>query len=56
MLEVKGNLNDFIQESNIIDFSDPDLLRIAEKLRCEAEDDTDLIRRTFEYVRDQIGL
>lgn len=50
------NLSDYLAETKIIDFSNPEIQAVSEKLNAEtaATDKTDLMRRIFEFVRDDI--
>ncbi len=37
---------------DVVDFDNPEVKALADKLFAEAEDETDFVRRAYEYVRD----
>jgi Transglutaminase-like enzymes, putative cysteine proteases len=45
----------FLEETEIIDFSNPKICSLSEKLNREAADKTDLMKRIYEFVRDEIS-
>ena len=45
----------FLEETEIIDFSNPKILSVSEKLNREAADKTDLMKLIYEFVRDEIS-
>jgi transglutaminase-like putative cysteine protease len=49
------NLSDYLQKTPIIDYDEPAVAAAAERLRKSASSETELIRRTYEFVRDGIS-
>lgn len=49
------NLDKFLQESNIIDFSNPHIKQLAKTLAKDAKDDEAIAKNCFLYVRDKIN-
>jgi Transglutaminase-like enzymes, putative cysteine proteases len=45
----------FLEETEIIDFSNPKIRSVSEKLNREAADKTDLMKLIYEFVRDEIS-
>lgn len=50
-----NELERYLQADEVIDFHNPAIIDLAEKLWAEATDEIDYIRRSFEYVRDHIA-
>lgn len=48
------NMNDYLSVSSIIDYNDDLIKELAEQINIEKKDEIDLIKSTFEYVRDKI--
>lgn len=46
---------EYLKEDPYIDFSNPSILKLAQKLKDASESEEDLIRKTFEFVRDKIS-
>ncbi len=46
---------DYLLRSEIIDFEDEAITRLAQKLKASVLSEEDLARKTYEYVRDKIG-
>ncbi len=49
------DLNDYLVEDNIVDFSSPKVKALAESLSRGAKTDEDIARNCFMYVRDHIN-
>lgn len=49
------NINDYLKCDCIVDYSDKAISELAEKLYISSKDETDFIRKTYEYVRDNIS-
>lgn len=49
------NIEEYLKASKIIDFNDTEISKLANELKSNAESEVDLIRLSFEYVRDKIG-
>lgn len=47
-------MNKYLQKSTYIDFDNPEIIRKAAQLAKGASSEQDLIRRCFEFVRDEI--
>lgn len=47
-------MNPYLAESNIIDFSNPDVQNLAQLLAQNTRSEQDIIQNCFHYVRDQI--
>ena len=45
---------EYLKESEYIDFNHPEIQKLAKKLKEESKDDIDLIKKSFYYVRDEI--
>lgn len=54
MLALKGKNEDYLISTEIIDFNNSDIRAKAEEIGSHSFDNTDLIRRTYEFVRDEI--
>ncbi|PKM50972.1 MAG: ABC transporter ATP-binding protein [Firmicutes bacterium HGW-Firmicutes-7] len=48
------NMNDYLSVSSIIDYNNDLIKELAEQINREKKDEIDLIKSTFEYVRDNI--
>ena len=55
ILKVLKERQGYLEETAIIDFKHPSIQRLADQLKHESSDDIDIIRRSFHYVRDEIG-
>ncbi|MDA3852010.1 MAG: transglutaminase-like domain-containing protein [Spirochaetaceae bacterium] len=55
MLELANSFNEYVEESEIVDFSNTHIKSLSEKMQLDSSDSIDIIRRTFEYVRDRIS-
>jgi len=56
-METKGyqmNLEDYLKEDEIINFSDLKIQELAHKLSQNCEDEEEIVKNCFEYVRDEI--
>ena len=49
------NLQDYLQCTEIIDFSESGISALSYALRAEAASETELVRKTYEYVRDRVS-
>lgn len=49
------NLSDYLQKTSIIDYDHPEISAVAGRLMQSAESETDLVRITYEFVRDEIS-
>lgn len=49
------NLSDYLVETEIIDFSDPGIISVSNRLNNESAGKTDLMKRIYEFVRDEIS-
>ena len=47
-------MNDYLAATDVINWQQPDVLRLARRLADVASDPTELARRCFEWVRDEI--
>ena len=50
-----SEISHFLEETEIINFSDPEIRSVSEKLNREAVDKTDMTKRIYEFVRDEIS-
>lgn len=48
-------IEDYLRRTDIIDFDDPVIRNLAGQFKSESDSETDLIRRTYEFVRDKIS-
>ena len=46
--------NEFLEKTEYVDYDDPDVKILAEKLKSDAKDELSLIRNTYNFVRDEI--
>ncbi len=46
--------NEFLEKSEYVDYDDPDVKSLAERLKAESSDELSLIRNTYYFVRDEI--
>ena len=46
--------NEFLEKTEYVDYDDPGVKSLAEKLKNEAQDELSLIRNTYYFVRDKI--
>ncbi|MBZ3934911.1 transglutaminase-like domain-containing protein [Methanimicrococcus blatticola] len=49
------NLSDYLAETEIIDFSDSDIMAVSDRLNTQSVDKIDLMKRIYEFVRDEIS-
>ncbi|WP_308635715.1 transglutaminase-like domain-containing protein [Paenibacillus silvisoli] len=49
------NLDDYLLESEAIDFSHPDIAALTAELQASSAVQVDFIKRAYEYVRDEIA-
>ncbi|MDO4460001.1 MAG: transglutaminase family protein [Clostridia bacterium] len=47
-------LKKYLESTEYVDFDNPEVKKLAEKLREENNNDTDLIKNTYHFVRDNI--
>jgi Transglutaminase-like enzymes, putative cysteine proteases len=47
--------SDYLKETEEVDYSDPSIAALTARLSAEASDPIEIIRRAFEYVRDEIN-
>jgi transglutaminase-like putative cysteine protease len=47
-------MNEYLAATDVIDWQHPDVLRLARRLAADVADATDVARRCFEWVRDEI--
>ena len=50
-----SEITEFLKETEIVNFSDPKIQALSDKLNQEAADKTDLMKRIYEFVRDEIS-
>ena len=48
------NITDYLRRTDIIDFDDSGIAELAGHFRIASDSETELIRRTYEFVRDEI--
>jgi len=48
-------MKNFLQETTIIDYSDPAIQALAKDLKDKSKDEADLAKESFLYVRDEIN-
>ena len=46
--------NEFLEKTKYVDYDDPDVKILAEKLKSDAKDELSLIRNAYNFVRDEI--
>lgn len=49
------DINEYLKQDTVIDFDDPAVRSLAERLFDESEDELDFIKKAYEYVRDRIA-
>lgn len=49
------NLADYLESTAVIDFENPSIIQLAQRLADGVPDETRLAQRVYEYVRDQIA-
>ena len=49
------NIHDYLKCDEVINFDDPAVSELAERLFGEAADETDFVRKAYEFVRDNIS-
>jgi transglutaminase-like putative cysteine protease len=50
-----NQLSDYLQETEIIDFSNYEIQAVSEKLKSQSTDEIDLMKRIYAFVRDEIS-
>lgn len=58
LIPESDNLSDYLQETEIIDFSNPEIIAVSKRLNAETIDksgQTELMKRIYEFVRDEIS-
>lgn len=55
LIAKSSNIADYLAESPVIDFYHPEITALSENLRRSAATELDLIRRIYEFVRDEIS-
>jgi len=48
-------MTEFLEETKIIDYSNPEILTLAKKLSTACKTDVEIAKNCFEYVRDNIN-
>ena len=51
---LSDRIEDYLAKSEIIDFDDEQICSLADELYQSAADETDFIRKAYEFVRDEI--
>lgn len=51
---ILGHNKDYLAADSYINWQEPSILQLAEKLYQESTDELELIKRTYHFVRDQI--
>ena len=46
--------NEYLEKTKYVDYDDPDVSRVAERLKAESADELSLVENTFLFVRDEI--
>lgn len=46
--------NEYLERTEYVDYDDPDVKSLAERLKAESKDELSLIKNTFYFVRDEI--
>ena len=46
--------NEFLEKTEYVDYDDPAIKSLAERLKAESSDEISLIRNTYYFVRDEI--
>ena len=46
--------NEFLEKTEYVDYDDPGIKSLAERLNAESSDEISLIRNTYYFVRDEI--
>lgn len=46
--------NEYLEQTEYVDYNDPGIKSLAERMRAESRDETELIRKTYCFVRDEI--
>jgi len=54
MLQVKENLQNYLKESEYVDFSSPEIKALASTFSAGLDSDEAIAKKCFEYVRDHI--
>ncbi len=47
-------MEEYLKETEIVDFSNKDVAKLAKKLAKNSKDDTEVAKKCFEFVRDEI--
>jgi len=53
-MEVRSNINLYLAESEVIDFNSDEVRKLASELKLDSANQIELIKNTYEYVRDSI--
>ncbi len=54
-LRLQSNqIENYLRRTDVVDCDDPGIVRLAERLKNKTASETDLLRRTYEFVRDEI--
>ena len=48
-------MTEFLEETKIIDYSNPEILTLAKRLSTDCKTDIEIAKNCFEYVRDNIN-
>ena len=54
MLKIVNTLNEYLEESKYINYSDSAIQKVATELKEKSSDELELIRNTYHYVRDEL--
>ena len=54
MMKIMNAIDEYLEESEYIDFSDSAIQKLALELKENASDEMELIRNTYHFVRDEI--
>ncbi len=49
-----NHYKDYLKETDVIDYKNPDIMNLAKALQRDSENTVDLVKKCFEYVRDEI--
>lgn len=52
--KVVTNLDEFLVENDIVNFSDPSIQKLSQQLKSESKDEYSYVKACFEFVRDKI--
>lgn len=54
MILVSEKIEDYLKPSKYIDWDNPDILNLAERIAAESRDEIDLVQNMYHYVRDVV--